>query len=129
MQCKSCGARRKVYHQKLRQAMMKSGFTNAAIMTDSEINKWLLATKQIMDYAHLNGLSFEVYLHKFTGYMLDQLRSQKTDCATESLTAKKLTDILGEASREKKVIVQVSAIGYDNYWERVMELLSPYLKD
>ena len=43
------------------------------------------------------------------------------------LDAKALTDILGQASREKKVIVQVSSIGYDDYWERVLELLQPYL--
>lgn len=77
MRCKSCGARRKVYHQKLRQAMMKSGLTNAAILTDIEISEWLLTTKEVMDYAYRNGISFGAYLHKFTGYMLRQLRDQQ----------------------------------------------------
>jgi len=47
----------------------------------------------------------------------------------ERLDLKTLTAILGQASMEKKVYVQASSIGYDDYWKRVLELLEPYLKD
>ena len=57
------------------------------------------------------------------------MNSTKRRTAPEPLTAKRLTEIVGEASRKTKVIAQFSSIGYDTFWENVLELLSPYLKN
>ena len=70
---------------------------------------------------------FESHVAEFFFYM-DRPRSDPTKVTREYLTVERLIELVGKAGRDTHVIIKVSSIGYLSLWNKLLELLTPYLK-